>query len=192
MAANGDMLARIFDATTTTLARSGAKGLSMTDVSAEAGIPRGTLYHYFGRKQDLLYAVGVRVVKLFEGAVVNAVEERPELEVRVRAVVEAMIDVGRAHPEIMQVIALEPGFGVDFLQQIFPEFVGVLEELLAPALSLTLGVRSMGMTSGQLCELILRIVMSAYVFPTRDVADLRRAILAMPYLARWTPDQFLV
>lgn len=39
MAANGDMLARIFDATTTTLARSGAKGLSMTDVSAEAGIP---------------------------------------------------------------------------------------------------------------------------------------------------------
>jgi AcrR family transcriptional regulator len=192
MAANGDMLARIFDATTTTLARSGAKALSMTDVSAEAGIPRGTLYHYFGRKQDLLYAVGVRVVKLFEGAVVNAVEERPELEVRVRAVVEAMIDVGRAHPEIMQVIALEPGFGVDFLQQIFPEFVGVLEELLAPALSLTLGVRSMGMTSGQLCELILRIVMSAYVFPTRDVADLPRAILAMPYLARWTPDQYLV
>lgn len=192
MAANGDMLARIFDATTTTLARSGANGLSMTDVSAEAGIPRGTLYHYFGRKQDLLYAVGVRVVKLFEGAVVNAVEERPELEVRVRAVVEAMIDVGRAHPEIMQVIALEPGFGVDFLQQIFPEFVGVLEELLAPALSLTLGVRSMGMTSGQLCELILRIVMSAYVFPTRDVADLPRAILAMPYLARWTPDQYLV
>ncbi|MDV6976873.1 TetR/AcrR family transcriptional regulator [Mycobacterium intracellulare] len=192
MAANGDMLARIFDATTTTLARSGAKGLSMTDVSAQAGIPRGTLYHYFGRKQDLLYAVGVRVVKLFEGAVVNAVEERPELDVRVRAVVEAMIDVGRAHPEIMQVIALEPGFGVDFLQQIFPEFVGVLEELLAPALSLTLGVRSMGMTSGQLCELILRIVMSAYVFPTRDVADLPRAILAMPYLARWTPDQYLV
>ncbi|WP_324738805.1 TetR/AcrR family transcriptional regulator [Mycobacterium sp. 5-140-3-2] len=192
MAANGDMLARIFDATTTTLARGGAKELSMTDVSAEAGIPRGTLYHYFGRKQDLLYAVGVRVVKLFEGAVVNAVEERPELEVRVRAVVEAMIDVGRAHPEIMQVIALEPGFGVDFLQQIFPEFVGVLEELLAPALSLTLGVRSMGMTSGQLCELILRIVMSAYVFPTRDVADLPRVILAMPYLARWTPDQYLV
>lgn len=192
MAATGDMLARIFDATTTTLARGGAKGLSMTDVSAEAGIPRGTLYHYFGRKQDLLYAVGVRVVKLFEGAVVNAVEERPELEVRVRAVVEAMIDVGRAHPEIMQVIALEPGFGVDFLQQIFPEFVGVLEELLAPALSLTLGVRSMGMTSGQLCELILRIVMSAYVFPTRDVADLPRVILAMPYLARWTPDQYLV
>ncbi|OSC27101.1 TetR family transcriptional regulator [Mycobacterium vulneris] len=192
MAANGDMLARIFDATTTTLARSGAKGLSMTDVSAEAGISRGTLYHYFGRKQDLLYAVGVRVVKLFEGAVVNAVEERPELDVRVRAVVEAMIDVGRAHPEIMQVIALEPGFGVDFLQQIFPEFVGVLEELLAPALSLTFAVRSMGMTSGQLCELILRIVMSAYVFPTRDVADLPRAILAMPYLARWTPDQYLV
>lgn len=115
MAANHDMLARIFDATTTALARSGARRLSMTDVSAEAGIARGTLYRYFSGKQDLLNAVGVRVVKLFEDGIVNVVEERPELDVRVRVVVEAMADVCRDHPEIMQVIALEPGFSVDFL-----------------------------------------------------------------------------
>ena len=192
MAANDDMLARIFDATNTTLARSGARGLSMTEVSAEAGIARGTLYHYFGRKQDLLNAVGRRVVKLFEDAVVNAVEERPELDVRLRVVIEAMTDVGRAHPEIMQVLALEPDFGVDFLQQIFPDFVCVLEELLAPALNLTRAVRSMGMTSSQLCELILRIVMSAYVLPTGDLADVPRAILAFPCLTEWTPGLHLV
>jgi AcrR family transcriptional regulator len=164
----------------------------MTDVSAQAGISRGALYHYFNSKQDLLHAIGVKVEKLFEDAVIAAVEERPELDVRVRVVVEAMTDVGRSHPEVVQVLALEPGFGVDFLRQIFPDFVAVLEELLAPALVTSRAVRSMGLTSGQLCELILRITMSAYVLPTRDLSDVSRAILALPCLAESTPDLYLV
>jgi AcrR family transcriptional regulator len=192
MAANGDTIARIFDATYTTLARGDAKGLSMTDVSAQAGISRGALYHYFNSKQDLLRAIGVKVTKLFEDAVVAAVEESPGLDVRVRVVVDAMTDVGRAHPEVLQVIALEPGFGVDFLQQIFPDFVAVLEELLAPALATTMAVRSMGLTSGQLCELILRIMMSAYVLPTHDLDDVPRAILAFPCLTESSSDLYLV
>lgn len=191
MTTYGDTCARILDATYTMLARSDARGLSMTDISAEAGISRGTLYHYFSSKHDLLNAIGVQVVKIFEDAVISAVQEQPGLDVRVRVVVEAMTDVGRSHPEALQVIALEPGFGVDFLQQIFPEFVGVLEELLAPALQLTRAVRSMGLTSRQLCELILRIVMSAYVLPTRDL-DVPRAIFALPCLTQWSPDLHLV
>jgi hypothetical protein len=40
----------------------------------------------------------------------------------------------------------------------------------------------MGLTSGQLTEMILRIVMSAYLIPTNDLADVPRAIVALPYL----------
>jgi hypothetical protein len=40
----------------------------------------------------------------------------------------------------------------------------------------------MGLTSGQLSEMILRIVMSAYLIPTNDLADVPRVIMALPYL----------
>lgn len=49
-------------------------------------------------------------------------------------VVESIVYFGHTHPEAVQVISLEPGFGVEFVRQVFPEFVAVVEELLTPAL----------------------------------------------------------
>jgi AcrR family transcriptional regulator len=182
MAANNETLGRILDATLTTLARRGVRKLSMSDVSAEAGISRGTLYNYFSDKEDLLRAIADHVESVFEKVVIAAVNECPELDVRLHVVIEALIEVGRTHPEALQVLAVEPGFGIDFLRQIFPQFVAILNRLLSPALEMTSAVRKMGLTSGQLTEMILRIVMSAYLIPTNDLADVPRAIVALPYL----------
>jgi AcrR family transcriptional regulator len=182
MTANNETLGRILDATLTTLARRGVRKLSMSDVSAQAGISRGTLYHYFSDKEDLLRAIAVHVESVFENAVIAAVKKCPELDVRLQVVIEALIDVGRTHPEALQVLAVEPAFGIDFLRQIFPQFLAILERLLTPALELTPAVRTMGLTSGQLSEMILRIVMSAYLIPSNDLADVPRAIVALPYL----------
>ncbi|MDT5208222.1 MAG: hypothetical protein QOF67_637 [Mycobacterium sp.] len=182
MAANNETLRRILDATLTTLARRGVRKLSMSDVSAQAGISRGTLYHYFSDKEDLLRAIADHVQSVFEKAVITAVKRSPELDVRLQVVIEALIEVGRTHPEALQVVAIEPAFGIDFLRQIFPKFVAILEGLLTPALELTPAVRTMGLTSGQLTEMILRIVVSSYLIPASDLADVPRAIVALPYL----------
>jgi AcrR family transcriptional regulator len=182
MAANNETVGRILDAAVTTLARRGVCKLSMSEVSAEAGISRGTLYHYFDNKEELLRAIAQHVEGVFEKAVVTAVNKCPELDVRLQVVIEAMTEVGGTHPEALQVLAIEPAFGIDFLQQAFPQFVAILEQLLTPALELTPAVRTMGLTSRQLSEMILRIVMSAYLIPTNDLADVSRAIVALPYL----------
>jgi AcrR family transcriptional regulator len=182
MTANNDTLSRILDGTLLALARRGVRKLSMRDVGTQAGISRGTLYRYFNSKEELLDAIAVHVEKGLLDQLVKAVERRPELEVRVQVVVEAMAYFSRTHPEAVQVIAVEPGFGIDFIRRVFPEFVAVAEQLLTPALELTPTVRSGAMTSGELSELILRVASSTFFIPAADIDEIPRAIAALPCL----------
>jgi len=184
MAANSDTLSRILDGTLLTLARRGVRKLSMSDVGNQAGISRGTLYRYFKSKEELLDAIAVHVEKGLLDELVQAVERRPELDVRVQVVVEAMVYFSKTHPEAIQVIAVEPGFGIDFIRQVFPEFVVVAERLLTPALELTATVQSGAMSSAELSELILRVAASTFFIPTDDIDDIPRAIAALPCLQR--------
>ena len=182
MAAKDDTLSRIMDGTLLALARRGVRKLSMSDVGTQAGISRGTLYRYFSSKEELLDAIAVHVEKGLRDELLKAVERRPELDARVQVVVEAMVYFGTTHPEAAQVIAVEPGFGLEFIRRVFPEFVSVAEQLLAPALELTPTVRTGAMTSGELSELILRVASSTFFIPTDDVDEIPRAIAALPCL----------
>jgi hypothetical protein len=100
----------------------------------------------------------------------------------VQVVVEAMVYFSRTHPEASQVIAVEPGFGIEFIRRVFPEFVTVAERLLTPALELAPAVQLHGMASGELSELILRVAASTFFVPTADIDDIPRAIAALPCL----------
>jgi hypothetical protein len=93
-----------------------------------------------------------------------------------------MVYFSRTHPEAAQVIAIEPGFGIEFIRRVFPEFVAVAEQLLAPALELTPAVRMDTASSAELSELILRVAASTYFIPTLDIDEIPRAIAALPCL----------
>jgi AcrR family transcriptional regulator len=182
MPAKDDTLSRIMDGTLLALARRGVRKLSMSDVGTQAGISRGTLYRYFSSKEELLAAIAVHVEKGLLDELVKAVERRPALDVRVQVVVEAMVYFSRTHPEAIQVIAIEPGFGIEFIRRVFPEFVAVAEQLLTPALELTPAVRLDSMSSAELSELILRVAASTFFIPTADIDEIPRAIAALPCL----------
>ncbi|BCQ07389.1 HTH-type transcriptional regulator BetI [Mycobacterium heckeshornense] len=190
MAASSDTHTRILDGALSALARRGVRKLSMSDVGAEAGISRGTLYRYFRDKGELLDAIAGHVQSALQEQLRAAVEERPDLQDRVRVVVESIVYFGHTHPEAVQVISLEPGFGVEFVRQVFPEFVAVVEELLTPALKQSPAVREGALSSSELSELILRAAASTFFIPTDDLDAVSRMIAALPRLntAELTPN----
>ena len=99
-----------------------------------------------------------------------------------QVVVESLVRYGEDHPEAVQVNLIEPKFGLEFVRTVFPEFVSFVDELLAPALKLTPAVRSGATTSGELSELILRVVSSTYFIPPRNIDDVPKALATLPCL----------
>ncbi len=183
MSASSDTVARILDGALLALARRGRHKLSMSDVGAISGISRGTLYRYFRNKEEILDAIAGHVREGLQQQLAAAVEKRPSLDERVQVVVESLVRNAETHPETVQIIALEPEFGVEFVRNVFPEFVVFVEKLLTPALELTPAVRSGAISCGELSELILRVASSTFFMPTADLDEVPRAIAALPCLS---------
>jgi AcrR family transcriptional regulator len=179
---NSATVARILDGALRALARRGRHKLSMSDVGELSGISRGTLYRYFRNKEEILDAIAAHVRDGLLKQLSSAVEDRPELDVRVQVVTEALVGFSRTHPEAIQVIALEPEFNVSGVRNVFPEFAILLEELLTPALELTPAVRANALTPGELSELILRVAGSTYFIPSENFDEVPLAVAALPCL----------
>ena len=179
---NSATVARILDGALRALARRGRHKLSMSDVGELSGISRGTLYRYFRNKQEILDAIAAHVRDSLLKQLTSAIEDRPELDVRVQVVTEALVGFSRTHPEAIQVIALEPEFNVNAVRNLFPEFAMLLEELLTPALELTPAVRSNAVTPGELSELILRVAGSTYFIPPENFDEMPLTVAALPCL----------
>lgn len=181
-AQNSATVARILDGALRALARRGRHKLSMSDVVELSGISRGTLYRYFHNKEEILDAIAAHIRDGLLRQLSSAVEDRPELDVRVQVVTEALVGFSRTHPEAIQVIALEPEFNVNAVRNLFPEFAILLEELLTPALELTPAVRSNASTPGELSELILRVAGSTFFIPSENFDEVPLAVAALPCL----------
>lgn len=181
-AQNSATVARILDGALRALARRGRHKLSMSDVVELSGISRGTLYRYFRNKEEILDAIAAHIRDGLLKQLSSAVEDRPELDVRVQVVTEALVGFSRTHPEAIEVIALEPEFNVNAVRNLFPEFAILLEELLTPALELTPAVRSNALTPGELSELILRVAGSTFFIPSENFDEVPLAVAALPCL----------
>ena len=61
-AIDGMMKESLFDASIAVLAEYGVEGMTMDRVAAAAGVAKGSLYHYFGSKKDLLQFVYTKII----------------------------------------------------------------------------------------------------------------------------------
>lgn len=60
----GSVPERLLDAATRLFAERGFEGTSVQQVVTAAGVTKGAMYHYFGSKDDLLYEVYARVLRM--------------------------------------------------------------------------------------------------------------------------------
>lgn len=172
VAARAVTMARILDGTLSALARQGLRKLSMSDICEEAGIARGTLYRYFKNRDEVLEAVSRHVATSMTIALEQGLRERPDPADRIRAVMDVLVGYWQAHPEMVQVGQVEPGFALSYLQRVFPQFHVILRGFLDPVLAESAAVQTGAATEEQFVDLMLRVAFSHYFMPSPDSSSL--------------------
>ncbi len=93
----------ILDATFQLLEADGVERLTTNHIAERAGVSIGTLYQYFGSKQDILAAIAQRRASAVRDAIAETVIERPELG-SMRTIVRALMHGFDASPATRQVL----------------------------------------------------------------------------------------
>jgi AcrR family transcriptional regulator len=116
---------RILRATFKVLCRYGYSKFSLSDVAAQAGISRPTLYKCFASKDELLVAFSEFEVSSFERELARAVDGHEDRR-RLEAVVEFLAEFYRSY-QMRGLIEIEPGLVLVQMSGAIPQ----LSELIA-------------------------------------------------------------
>jgi AcrR family transcriptional regulator len=120
----------LLDAAASAFADGGYEATSMEEVATRAGVTRLIVYRHFDSKEDLYRSVLDRAVAGLSAAVREALGEGP----KVRRVVDAFLDAGRAYPDGFKLLvrhsAREPDFA-DYSERFRENAVRAAERLIA-------------------------------------------------------------
>ena len=122
------MRERILRATFKVLCRHGYGKLSLSDVAAQAGISRPTLYKFFSSKDDLLSAFSVFELGLLREDLDRAIEGRTG-RARVDALMDFLVDFYGSY-QMRGLIEIEPGLVLDQMARALPELVALVAPML--------------------------------------------------------------
>ena len=122
------MRERILRATFKVLCRHGYGKLSLSDVAAQAGISRPTLYKFFSSKDDLLSAFSVFELGLLREDLDRAIEGRTG-RTRVDALLHFLVDFYGSY-QMRGLIEIEPGLVLDQMARALPELVALVAPML--------------------------------------------------------------
>jgi AcrR family transcriptional regulator len=166
----------ILDGALPALARRGIRKFSMSDVCAEAGVSRGTLYRYFRNKQEVLDGISSHVVASLTAVLRDAAAAEPASHDRLRLVLQTMFDYPKRYPELAMIIRSEPGFALDLFTRAMPQLADEAARALTPALESRPGITQV-VSPKELAEIAERLVLSMYLMPSTD-GDLHPARLS--------------
>jgi TetR/AcrR family transcriptional regulator, repressor for uid operon len=126
--AGGPMRERILQATFKVLCRHGYGKLNLSDVAAQAGISRPTLYKSFSSKDQLLSAFSEFELRLLRAELDRAIADRTGGE-RVEALLRFLVDFYGSY-QMRGLVEIEPGLVLDQMARALPQLVDVIAPLL--------------------------------------------------------------
>lgn len=108
----------ILNAAVRVFAQKGFHRCRISDIASEAEVAYGLVYHYFDNKEEILNTIFDENWGLLT-RVLETVEEEPEqqLEKKLRAVVDFILDAYRLVPDVIQVVVMEIARSSKFLRK---------------------------------------------------------------------------
>jgi AcrR family transcriptional regulator len=170
---------RILEGALRAIARHGLAKLGMNDVSASAGVSRGTLYRYFPSREELLENLAAFETRRFQQRVGDAVASAVGSESRMEVAIGHVARYVAEQPAIRRILETEPAFVLGYLREHFSDLRARSQQLLAPLLRRTEPVRSGAVTADQLVDWLTRVMISAVLFPDPDPDEMARGLTAV-------------
>lgn len=156
---------RILDATHVVFARSGHRNLQLSDVAAEAGVSRPTLYRYFGSREGLLDAFALYEQDNFDAGIARAVAGLRGAQ-RLDAALRFIVDFQDSY-SLGSVVDIEPGHVLGQMTRVLP----IMHERIARVIP--------GENSAVAAAAVVRIAVCHYLVrggtPEQFLAELRLA-----------------
>lgn len=170
---------RILDGAAAAVARHGLAKLEMSDVSVSSRVSRGTLYRYFPSRDALLTALASREGRLFKQRMLEAIEAAPPGPERMRVALEHATRHVRTHAALQRLLETDPAL---VLQGLREQFEGLKDEfgtLLGPLLRDVALVRRRVVTTEQLVDWLMRLMVSAFLIPDPDPDGMTHGLTAI-------------
>jgi AcrR family transcriptional regulator len=168
---------RILDATGVVIARHGPRRFSLTDIAAQAGVSRPTLYKYFASKDDLLLALAGHEQDRFDIGMAAALRGLTGAD-RLDRALRFVIEFQRDYP-MRALVASEPGFMLGQLEGA----LRTMRDSLVPLFVELSAARGSGTAApADLADLAIRVALSHFLIPGDDAQLLRelRHVAGLP------------
>lgn len=162
----GSTRSRILTATAEVLSRNGLTKLSLSDVAAQAGVSRPTLYRWFASKEELLSAFGEYERQTFDTGISRATAGLRGAE-KLDAALRFIVDYQQSYSGV-RIVDVEPEVTIAQLNEVIPMMRARLQRLLS------------GPNAAVKAATAIRVAVSHYIVRSDDadqfLAQLRHAV----------------
>lgn len=167
---------RILEGALEAVGRHGFRKLAMTDVSAQAGVSRGTVYRYFATREELLAALARYEQHRYERGLEQALQGSVPGGTRITATIEYAFAYFADHPVGNRLVESEPAFVLEYVSAQLPVLKRSLLERLRPDLEQTAMVRQGILSADQFADLLIRLLLSMFLVPPESPDSMRAAL----------------